>query len=459
MPTPGSLSTPRRPFSASTRSARPRRPGAERRVGAADAVVAHLDDRVAVQPLDANVRRRSRLGVLRHVRQRLGDDVVRGRLDRPTAAARPGRSRSSRAAAHGRRARRAPARGHGRSARPDGCRVRARAARRARAPAPPLRRRSAHRRPPGPTAASPARAGGRSRSRRAAAARRRAGCARASCARRRPSPRVARGTRAPRPAPRRSRSPARRARRSRRGAPRPRRGNRSAVTRETLITPQSARSTITGAARVDCVPCCRPQLARDLVDELVGRVDALRTQALDRAPAGRVADDGKLRPDLPGQRIAAAPGAGDAGPAVAVELKQVRALALEEPADLGRDGVHQRRPRRLPTRPASRRVAAIPGRCRARSARSRRDRRRARTRTGRARRGSTRSPTATVRRMPSAAQKPCPRACEPRPVAAVSAIRPRTSAASSGSVNTSQNVPPRASLVVEDPGRVLRASR
>ena len=58
----------------------PAEAGAARCVGAADAVVDDLDARVPVLPLDAH-RHRRRLRVLRDVRQRLGDDEVRRRLD------------------------------------------------------------------------------------------------------------------------------------------------------------------------------------------------------------------------------------------------------------------------------------------------------------------------------------------------------------------------------------------
>ena len=56
-------------------------PGAGGRVGAADAVVAHLDLDRAVAAGDAD-RRRLGLGVAGDVGQRLGDDEVGGRLDR-----------------------------------------------------------------------------------------------------------------------------------------------------------------------------------------------------------------------------------------------------------------------------------------------------------------------------------------------------------------------------------------
>ena len=74
------LSTAKAPPSASTRSASPRRPGAPGRIGAPDAVVRDLDDRAAVAAADrdGDTRRRRVLG---DVGQRLGDDVVGGRLD------------------------------------------------------------------------------------------------------------------------------------------------------------------------------------------------------------------------------------------------------------------------------------------------------------------------------------------------------------------------------------------
>ena len=70
----------RRPPSASTRSASPRRPVPRAPVRAADPVVGDLDDRAAVGPLHADAHR-ARLGVLGDVGQRLRDDVVGGGLD------------------------------------------------------------------------------------------------------------------------------------------------------------------------------------------------------------------------------------------------------------------------------------------------------------------------------------------------------------------------------------------
>ena len=59
----------------------PAQPRAEGGVGAADAVVGHDDRSRAVRAADAD-RHVRRLRVLRHVGDRLGDDVVRRRLDR-----------------------------------------------------------------------------------------------------------------------------------------------------------------------------------------------------------------------------------------------------------------------------------------------------------------------------------------------------------------------------------------
>ena len=50
------------------------------RVGAADAVVRDLDYELAALARDGD-RRRRRLGVLGHIGEPLGDDVVRGHLD------------------------------------------------------------------------------------------------------------------------------------------------------------------------------------------------------------------------------------------------------------------------------------------------------------------------------------------------------------------------------------------
>ena len=75
------LSTSSRPSRAARRSDSPRRPEPLCRIGGADAVVGDLDHDAAVDGGDADVHR-SRLRVLDDVRDRLGDDVVRGRLDR-----------------------------------------------------------------------------------------------------------------------------------------------------------------------------------------------------------------------------------------------------------------------------------------------------------------------------------------------------------------------------------------
>ena len=63
------------------RSSRPLQTGAAARIGAADAVVVDLDDRVAVDPGDADPRG-GRVRVLADVGERLRDDVERCRLDR-----------------------------------------------------------------------------------------------------------------------------------------------------------------------------------------------------------------------------------------------------------------------------------------------------------------------------------------------------------------------------------------
>ena len=123
----------------------PAQPRPGRRVGAADAVVAHLDQREAVLAADRDLRVRG-LRVLRDVRQRLGDDEVGGRLDRVGQPVGRDLLDARPAAARGRRATRAPPAGRGRSAPPGGCRAPARAGRRApRAPR-PARPRAARRR-------------------------------------------------------------------------------------------------------------------------------------------------------------------------------------------------------------------------------------------------------------------------------------------------------------------------
>ena len=81
VPWPRGLSTCRRPSRASTRSTRPRSPEPLVGIGAAHPVVRDLDDCMSVHGGDANGDRGC-LGVLGHVRERFGDDVVRGRLDR-----------------------------------------------------------------------------------------------------------------------------------------------------------------------------------------------------------------------------------------------------------------------------------------------------------------------------------------------------------------------------------------
>ena len=119
------------------RRARRRGPAARagrcpRRLGAADAVVADLDDELA--PSRRTARARGRLRRTCDVRQRLGDDEVRRRLDRrrrgaprrPRCATSVDRTAAALASAP------TPGPGRGRSARPGGCRARARAARRGR---------------------------------------------------------------------------------------------------------------------------------------------------------------------------------------------------------------------------------------------------------------------------------------------------------------------------------------
>ena len=80
VPWSGGLSTVSVPSSAATRSERPRSPDPMGRVGAADAVVGDLDPGARLVAADADLDDRG-AGVLDHVRQRLRDHVVRGRLD------------------------------------------------------------------------------------------------------------------------------------------------------------------------------------------------------------------------------------------------------------------------------------------------------------------------------------------------------------------------------------------
>ena len=94
VPPPAGLSTASVPSSAATRSPSPRRPEPRRRVGAADAVVGDLDDHAPVGAPHRDLGLR-RLGVLRHVRERLGDDEVGGALDRRREGARRRRPRAS----------------------------------------------------------------------------------------------------------------------------------------------------------------------------------------------------------------------------------------------------------------------------------------------------------------------------------------------------------------------------
>ena len=88
VPSPTGLSIASVPPTVATRSSRPRKPPPDRRVDPADAVVgdAH-DERLALQP-DLHPRLLG-LRVARDVRQRLGDQEVRGGLDRRAAAAPP----------------------------------------------------------------------------------------------------------------------------------------------------------------------------------------------------------------------------------------------------------------------------------------------------------------------------------------------------------------------------------
>ena len=80
----------------------PRRPEPRLGVGGADAVVGDLDHQAAVDRRDAHLDRRG-VGVLDDVRDRLGDDVVRGGLDR-LGQALVGHGRARPAAASGPRA-------------------------------------------------------------------------------------------------------------------------------------------------------------------------------------------------------------------------------------------------------------------------------------------------------------------------------------------------------------------
>ena len=117
VPPPGGLSTTRVPSSAARRSARPLRPVPAAGVGAADAVVADLDQRVRRPPARHGRSRSRRSAYLATFVERLGDDVVGGRLDRAREPL--GRhgdvDRHRRRATRARRAQRQPAVGeHGR---------------------------------------------------------------------------------------------------------------------------------------------------------------------------------------------------------------------------------------------------------------------------------------------------------------------------------------------------------
>ena len=129
------------PSSASTRRARPLSPDPDR-IGAADAVVDDLDEhRVApASHRDVDVLG---VGVLAGVRERLGDDEVRGALDGRRPAARRRRPARGRGAASGWRAPRSPPRARGRRARAGGCRAPGRAAPRAPRARPAARPRAA----------------------------------------------------------------------------------------------------------------------------------------------------------------------------------------------------------------------------------------------------------------------------------------------------------------------------
>ena len=101
-------STSRRPSSASTRSASPRRPAAARLVGAADAVVGDLDAQRR-RPRRTRIAAVVAPGVLGDVGQRLAGDEVGGELDRLAAAARRSSQTTSSGPARAWRASRAPA--------------------------------------------------------------------------------------------------------------------------------------------------------------------------------------------------------------------------------------------------------------------------------------------------------------------------------------------------------------
>ena len=81
VPAPRGLSTNSVPSSAATRSPSPGSPRAGERVRPALAVVLDDDDELVAGLAHADSRA-ARLGVLRDVRQRLGDDVVRSDGDR-----------------------------------------------------------------------------------------------------------------------------------------------------------------------------------------------------------------------------------------------------------------------------------------------------------------------------------------------------------------------------------------
>ena len=169
-------------------------------VGAAAAVVAHLDAQAAVVAPDAHLGA-VRLGVLDGVGQRLGDGEVGGQLDRRGQAPvevdlDPGRQRRAR----GQRADRLAQAALGRAA-PGGCRARGRAARPSRAWPRRAPSRPARARPRGRGRSGPRPCRGRARARRGAPARRRAGRARCAAARRR---RRRRRRRASGPGPRRA---------------------------------------------------------------------------------------------------------------------------------------------------------------------------------------------------------------------------------------------------------------